>query len=199
MRKQTFITIFIAISVIMMVLPFLMTFSAALTKIFMTMKWYMWLQETVVPYEARLVAVLVRVIGVPASVTNDTSQFVSMMLERRNGGYTGIELQWNCLGWQSMILLGLTLIGGLKGPYTKISKIEVIMLGVVGTFLINIFRMSFIVALAYYWNDLAVKIMHDYFATLVAFLWMLIFWRFSYTYLLEEHITRSETPPATNK
>jgi hypothetical protein len=46
--------------------------------------------------------------------------------------------------------------------------------------------MAFIVSLAYYWNTAAAMIIHDYFASFVALVWMLFFWWFSYRYILED-------------
>jgi hypothetical protein len=46
--------------------------------------------------------------------------------------------------------------------------------------------MAFIVSLAYYWNTAAAMIIHDYFASFVALVWMLFFWWFSYRYLPED-------------
>jgi exosortase/archaeosortase family protein len=63
---------------------------------------------------------------------------------------------------------------------------EVVLFGILGTFLSNICRMSLITALAYYWNEFAAMIVHDYFAMFVSLVWMIFFWWFSYAYILEE-------------
>jgi exosortase/archaeosortase family protein len=101
------------------------------------------------------------------------------------------------LGWQSMILLALTLVTGLRGPYTLFSKLEVIVFGVLGTFLSNLFRMALITSLAYYWNNVAAMIIHDYFAMFVALIWMVFFWWFSYAYLLDERQSVLESSPSS--
>jgi len=49
-----------------------------------------------------------------------------------------IRITWNCLGWQSFLLFFVSLLVGLKGPYTKISKLEAVIVGLLGTFLMNI-------------------------------------------------------------
>ena len=156
-----------------------------LTKVFNSMGWYVWLQRTVVPFEARLVAVTLKLVGVNGLVTPSNEHF-AMVLERPGSSYLPVQLSWNCLGWQSLLLLILTFITGLQGPFTLLSKLEVVLFGVLGTFLSNIFRMSLITALAYYWNEFAAMIVHDYFAMFVALVWMIFFWWFSYAYVLDE-------------
>lgn len=183
-QKKTFKDILLVAVVILSILPVLVTFSAVLTKVFERMKWYEVLQEHVVPVESRLVAVIIKSVKITSNVTPDRDDF-SMVLVK-DGSLIPIRLEWNCLGWQSMILLAITLATGLKGKYTLFSKLETVVIGILGTFLTNLFRMAFIVTLAYYWNSFAALIIHDYFASFVALIWMVFFWWFSYSYVLEE-------------
>jgi len=60
-----------------------------------------------------------------------------------------------------------------------------VVFGVLGAFLSNLFRMAFNTSLAYYWNSLAAMIIHDYFASFIALIWMVFFWWFSYSFVLE--------------
>ena len=182
-EKRVFKKILAVTAVVLAVLPVLVTFSAILTELFNRMQWYVWLQETVVPFEARLVAVLVKVVGIRGFVT--PGQQFAMVLEKPGGELLPVALEWNCLGWQSLVLLGLTLVTGLRGPYTIFSKLEVVVFGVLGTFLSNLFRMALSTTLAYYWNRVAAMIIHDYFAMFIALVWMVFFWWFSYAYLLD--------------
>ena len=182
-QKRVFKRILAVTAVVLAVLPFLVTFSAILTGIFNRMQWYVWIQEYIVPFEARLVAVLIRLVGITGVVT--PGQSFAMLLERPGQDWLPVVLSWNCLGWQSLVLLGLTLVTGLQGPYKLFSKLEVVLFGVLGTFLSNVFRMALITSLAYYWNNVAAMIIHDYFAMFVALIWMVFFWWFSYAYLLD--------------
>mgnify|MGYP001566969011 CR=1 FL=1 len=182
-QKATFKKLFAGIAILLAVLPFIVTFSAVLTSLFNKIGWYVWLQDVVVPFEARLVAVLLRLVNIKGIVTPGAS--FAMLLEREGSSYLPVSLEWNCLGWQSLVLLGLTLATGLRGKWKAISKPETVVLGVLGTFLINVFRMAFITSLAYYWNNVAAMIIHDYFAAFVALLWLIFFWWFSYSFVLE--------------
>jgi exosortase/archaeosortase family protein len=187
-EKRVFKKILAITAVVLAVLPVLVTFSAILTEVFNRMQWYTWIQDNVVPFEARLVAVVIRLAGITGMVT--PGQQFAMVLEKPGGEFLPVELSWNCLGWQSMVLLGLTLMTGLQGPYKLFSKFEVVLFGVLGTFLSNIFRMALITAMAYYWNNVAAMIIHDYFAMFVALIWMVFYWWFSYAYILEIRMIR---------
>ena len=183
-QKETFKKIFAGTAIIFAILPVVVTFSAILTSLFNKMEWYMILQRYVVPFEARLVAVLLRLVKIKAMVTPESD--FAMVLEKGGGEYLPVALEWNCLGWQSMVLFGLTLITGLKGNWKLISRIETLLFGLLGTFLVNLFRMALITSLAYYWNSFAAMIIHDYFAAFIAIIWMVFFWWFVYSFILEE-------------
>ncbi len=183
-QKALFKQILATLVIILAVLPVIVTFSAVLTSFFEKIKLYVWLQDLAVPFESRLVAVLIQLFGIKGIITPGSS--FAMVLRTSSGTFTPVALEWNCLGWQSLILLGLTLITGLRGAYTGLSKAQVVLFGILGTFLSNLFRMAFIVILAFYWNSFAAMIIHDYFASFVAIIWMLFFWWFSYRYILEE-------------
>ena len=183
MQKTLFKKIIVVVAIILPTLPFLVTFSSLLTSVFNKMGWYVWLQNIIVPFESKLVAVIIKVFGINATVYSGAT--FSMGLERPGEGMLPVVMEWNCLGWQSMILLILTLVTGLRGDYSFTNKIEVAVFGILGTFLSNLFRMAIIVALAFYWNDIAAMIIHDYFASFVAIIWFVFFWWFSYSYILE--------------
>lgn len=184
-QKKLFKDIIVVAVIILSILPLIVTFSAFLTTIFEKMQWYEVLQKYVVPIESRMVAVIIKGININSQVTPNRSEY-SMVLIRDDNSSIPIRLEWNCLGWQSMILLAITFFTGLKGKYTFLSKMETVFIGVLGTFLSNLFRMAFIVGLAYYWDSFAALIIHDYFASFVALIWMIFFWWFSYSYVLEE-------------
>jgi len=182
-QKATFKKLFAGVAILLAVLPLVVTFSAVLTEVFSKVGAYVWLQDQIVPFEARIVAVLLRGVNITGVVTPGAS--FSMLLDRPGQSPLPVLLSWNCLGWQSLVLLGLTFATGLKGGWKRLSKAETIVLGVVGTFLINVFRMAFITSLAYYWNSVAAMIIHDYFAAFIALIWLIFFWWFSYSFILE--------------
>ncbi|MFV1917565.1 MAG: exosortase/archaeosortase family protein [Patescibacteria group bacterium] len=185
-QKATFKKLFAAVAILLAVLPLIVTFSAVLTGVFNKIGAYVWLQDQIVPFEARLVAVLLRGVNITGVVTPGAS--FSMLLDRPGQLPLAVVISWNCLGWQSLVLLGLTFATGLRGGWKRLSIAETVVLGVVGMFLINVFRMAFITSLAYYWNSVAAMIIHDYFAAFIALIWLIFFWWFSYSFILEPKV-----------
>lgn len=181
-RKELFKKIFLVLVIILSVLPLIVTFSSVLTTIFQKMSWYVYLEDYLVPFESRLVVVLIKLVGITGQVASKENFSLVLLKE---GIVIPVKLEWNCLGWQSMILLVITMVMGLRGRYSFGSKLQTLIIGILGTFIINLFRIAFIVILAYYWNSFAAIIIHDYFASFVALIWMLFFWWFCYSYVLE--------------
>lgn len=143
---------------------------------------YRLIQNFIVPIEAKMVVALLRLIGIESYPT-----LTSVNIGRPTVIGNNATLSWNCIGWQSFILLLITLVTGLQGSYHYLSKLQAILIGVFGTFLLNILRISFVIVLAYKMNANAALIFHDYFSTLVIVLWLMLYWWFVYNYVLENH------------
>lgn len=186
-QKQIFKKLLLVTVLVLMALPFLVTFSQALTDIFNRFSLYIWLQRYVVPFEAKLVVALLSFLKIEGVVTPG-SEF-ALLLKLPSEAILPVKLAWNCLGWQSMLLLGLTFATGLRGNYTIFSKLNVAVSGFLGTFMVNLFRMTAITALMYFRNDIAARVVHDYVAMLAALLWMIFFWWFAYSFIFEERKT----------
>jgi len=159
------------------VLPLLVSFNEILTKVFETFSLYKWIENYIVPRQAAMVGVILSPFNINYSVFRG-----GLII---NGSY--VHITWNCIGWQSLIVLITTFFVGLKGKnYTNFSKIETIILGLVGTLLINLLRMSILILLYVYATELSMIIFHNYFAAIMTMLWLAFFWWFSYLYILEE-------------
>jgi exosortase/archaeosortase family protein len=174
--------LFIVLVFVLMSLPLITTFNEILTKIVEKTGTYTFLTKNVVPFETRAVSLILKPLGIDAKPT------VSHLIIQRDGKTTGIFFSWNCLGWQSAVLLILTLVTGLIGNYKWEQKLETILLGISGTFLINLLRISIVVIVAFYFGQLPATIVHDYGGTLYTIAWFFLYWWFSYRYLLEEKI-----------
>ena len=175
-QKRTFIIIFALLAVSLAILPFLVSLNEILTHLVERVGVYMWVQERVVPLEVKMVGVLVSPLGI-----NYLAHQNGMTV---NGLYAGMT--WNCLGWQSLLLFLITLIFGLRGNYTRWSKIETILIGLLGTFLVNLLRLVLIVLLLAYSLPLFAVVYHDYLAAIVTVLWLFGFWWFAYSFVLVE-------------
>lgn len=182
-EKQTFTIIFALLAVILAVLPFLVSLNEVLTHLVEKFNLYIWVQDKIVPVEVKMVGVLVSPFGV-----NYVAHQNGMTV---NGLYA--QMTWNCIGWQSLLLLGITLIAGIRGNYTFWSKVEMMVIGLLGTFLVNLFRLTVIALLLAYARPLFAVVYHDYLAAIVTILWLFFFWWFSYSFVLETKEEGSRT------
>jgi exosortase/archaeosortase family protein len=165
-------------------LPIFAALNSSLTQALNKANWYQPIQKHIVPWEAKLVSAAVYPLGIKTRVAVGTTSFAFYMI--KDGSVMLVDLSWNCLGWQSMLLLIVSLIAGLRGRFTNISRLECTVLGFFGTLLMNIFRMSFIAAGIYYINEFFAMVIHDYVAAFLTLIWLIFFWWFSYSYVLEE-------------
>ena len=183
-QKNTFKLILAIAAVMFLLLPFITTFNSILTELINRFGFYKILQDTIVPFESRIVVFIVRLFKVTAFMAQGGDKASFYLL--KDNEYYPVQLEWNCLGWQSLLLLFISFLVGFQGKFSKISIIECILIGLLGTFLINIFRMVFITVGVYYVDTVFALLIHDYFAALITIIWLLFFWWFSYKYVLEE-------------
>ncbi|EKE05420.1 MAG: hypothetical protein ACD_19C00305G0001 [uncultured bacterium] len=176
MRKQTFKNIFFVLTVILILLPFLTTFSEQLTGLIQKTPLYLLIQAYIVPYEVRIVGLIMSLLRIPVEVGTSSLSVAGQPL----------RVTWNCLGWQSLLFLLVSLSAGLQGSFKLSSKLEVVTIGILGTFWVNILRIVFISILGGYFPSVFAVVFHDYFATLVTAVWLFIFWWFSFSFVLEE-------------
>jgi len=177
--RPTYQLILILASVLFLIMPSITTFNEFLTAVVMRLGLDAVLQGWVVPAEARMIAALLRLFGIRAAASQ-TSLYLT-----KGVSTIPIYISWNCVGWQSFILFAITLITGLQGPYARRSKVETVILGFLGTFLVNLLRISIVCVVAYYVGQLPAVIFHDYGGTILILLWLFAFWYLAHAYLLE--------------
>ena len=146
----------------------------------MKIQLYTYIQDIIVPIEARMVgAILQYFFGIQTSVSTQSLYLQSA------GRVLNVYISWNCIGWQSLILFVFTLIVGLQGPYKIRSKILCLLIGFQGTILVNLARIVLVCLIALYWGYLPAIVFHDYGGTLLILLWLALFWYTSFKYILE--------------
>ena len=177
--RLTYQLLLLIASVIFLLLPLVTTFNDLLASMVMRLGWDEFLRGWMVPMEARMIAALIRLFGIRAAASQ-TSLYLT-----KGVSTIPIYISWNCVGWQSFILFAITLITGLQGPYTPRSKVETVILGFLGTFLVNLLRISVVCVVAYYVGQLPAVIFHDYGGTILILLWLFAFWYLAHAYLLE--------------
>lgn len=177
-QKKVFISIFLGLSLLLITLPFVVTLNDLLTRVVEKNFLYVWVQNTIVPVEAKMMGVILLPFGYNYAYSPSNSTIVV------NG--INMRITWNCLGWQSLLLLLITLVVGFGRKYTKISILEAMVIGILGTFWLNILRMLFTVLLAVHLPSVFRIVFHDYLAAGTTVVWLFFFWWFAYSFVLED-------------
>lgn len=175
---STFRTLFLFLAAILLILPFITTFNEFLTSVVMKIKLYRLIQDFIVPSQVKMITVILRLLGIeayPGLVTVSFGKAIGQV----------VEISWNCIGWQSVILLLISLFTGLQGPYKIYSKFQTVVIGFLGTFLVNLIRVTLVILVTYYFGRLPGMIFHDYFSTIMIIAWLFFFWWFSFSFVLE--------------
>jgi|GEM_PF-1183800 len=165
-------------SVMLLLMPFVTTFNEVVTKMVEQVEIYKMLQDWAAPYHIKVVTGLLNTIGIESFSSVDR---IHMM---KFGQPLSVFISWNCIGWQSFILLIITAFIGLKGPFTITSKVEALLIGILGTILMNIFRISLVALIAYYFGNMPAVIFHDYVSTLMIIAWLIVYWIFVHKIIL---------------
>src|SRR5687767_14638296 len=134
-ERPVYQTLLVLTAAIFLFMPFVSTFNELLTTVVMRLGLDALLRAWIVPMEARMMAVLILPLGIGVQLTPDMLHLIG------EGRTVSVFISWNCVGWQSFILLVFTLLAGLPGPYTGWSKFQCLLIGVLGTFLFNLLRL----------------------------------------------------------
>ena len=173
---------------LLLVLPFITTFNEFLTRAVIELRLDRILTDWVVPTEVRFIALILQPLGITTEVTD-----VALYLYRPGSDFPiPVYISWNCVGWQSFILFGITLVTGLQGPFPVRRKMKLIALGLLGTFWMNLLRMTAVALVAYFFGRLPAVIFHDYGGTLMILIWLAVFWYSLFNYFLADHIAGDE-------
>lgn len=175
--------IFLLFVIILMVLPFINTFNQFLVRIIEPFLLSTLNKDILIPYEARLVKVFLGYLSIPVAYSTPDSSIITLV--GKTGGLDPIAIAWNCLGWQSMVLIIASLMVGMRGKFTWMSKIEMITIGIFITFWINIFRLTAIFYFYYHYNREVAMVFHDYGGIAITIAWLFFFWWFAFRYVLE--------------
>ena len=177
-QKKLFTIIILLLITSLITLPFLVSINEGLTRIVENNLLYAGIQKSIVPIEARMLGGLLRLLGYSFAYNPANSYIIA------NGVTMGIT--WNCIGWQSFVLLIVTFLVGFGGRYTGGSALETIGIGLLGTFWVNIVRMLATILLAVQFPPVFRIVFHNYLAAGVTVVWLVFFWWFSYKFVLQE-------------
>jgi exosortase/archaeosortase family protein len=181
--KRTFVKVLILLVLILLILPFWASFQDFLTQLIMKIELYKSLQNVIVPYELKVTGTILSIVGIPIRVGNAYIEWT-----KAGGGNEVIYLAWNCVGWQTLVLFVITLMTGLSGNHTITSKGETLVIGILGTYLINILRLVLVVFVYFVVGRPIGIVFHDYFSNLLTIAWLFFYWYFSYSFVLESKV-----------
>ncbi len=163
---------------LLMLLPLVTTFDDLLTT------WALRLGannplQTVVPVEARMVVGLLGLVGIHAAASGS-----HLVVWDGSGAMHALYISWNCIGWQSLLLLGASLITGLRGRHPLEARAQVIVIGVAGTMLLNLLRVAAVAGIAATIGVTPAVLFHDYGGTLLVIAYLFLFWVFVQRWIL---------------
>ena len=171
------ITVLVACCLILVALPFVTTYNDLLTAGAMRLGVVGPLQS-VSPIEARMVVALLQILGLHAAAAGS-----QLVVWDAGGRATNLFISWNCIGWQSLVLLGASLAVGLRGASTE-ARVQVFVIGLLGTVLVNLVRVAIVCVLAAVAGRTPALIFHDYAGTLMTVIWLFAFWFGSQRWIL---------------
>jgi exosortase/archaeosortase family protein len=163
---------------LLMLLPLVTTFDDLLTT------WAMQLGannplQSIVPVEARMVVGLLGLAGIRAAASGS-----HLVVWDGAGAMHTLFISWNCIGWQSLVLLGVSLITGLRGRHPIEARVQVVVIGVAGTMLLNLLRVTAVAGVAATIGVTPAILFHDYGGTLLVIAYLFLFWTFVQRWIL---------------
>jgi exosortase/archaeosortase family protein len=178
-RDHVNLTLIAITCALLMVLPLVTTFDDLLTA------WAMQLGantplQAIVPAESRMVVSLLGVVGIHAAASGS-----HLVVWDASGSMHTLFISWNCIGWQSLILFAVSLVSGLRGGHSFESRAQVVCIGVAGTMLLNLLRVSAVAAIAATVGVTPAILFHDYGGTIVFLGFLFGFWAFAQRLVLE--------------
>jgi len=171
----------IAILTTFLALPLMGVFNDLITRFVIAVGLEAVVRDILLPRMTSLVAGLLRLLGF------DTRVYNFYLLEiTRDGKTVWVALLWNCVGWQSLILLAVTFIVGLQGNYMGLSKGMVLIFGIQLTILVNIVRIVAVASLAFSHGAETALLFHEYGGTIMVLFVLFLFWFVSFRWILEK-------------
>ena len=177
-RDGVNLTVIAIACALLMVLPLVTTFDELLTTMAMGLGANNPLQ-LIVPVESRMVVGLLGIFGVHAAASGS-----HLVVWDMSGSMHTLFISWNCIGWQSLILFGISLLTGLRGGHTFEGRAQVILIGAAGTMLLNLVRVSLVALIAATIGVAPAVFFHDYGGTILFVGFLFAFWAFAQRWIL---------------
>ena len=180
--KRTAKAVLLVVVFFLMLFPLINTLNQFLVNVIEPVIFFEPVQDLIIPYEVRIVRVTLGFLAIP--VTGGSPDANSITLISKGGGHEPIVVAWNCLGWQSLLIVFATFLTGLSGKFKLASKLEVLAVGLMGTFLLNIGRLTTVFVLFYHGNRGVAMAFHDYGSVILTIGWLLLLWYYAFNFVL---------------
>jgi exosortase/archaeosortase family protein len=177
-RDALNMTLIAVMCALLMLLPFVTTFDDLLTSWALALGANNPLQG-IVPIEARMVVGLLAVVGIHAAASGSY-----LVIWDSAGSMHTLFISWNCIGWQSLILLGVSFLSGLRRHQSLEARAQVVLIGIAGTMLLNLVRVAAVAAIAATIGQTPAILFHDYGGTILVVVWLFGFWIFVQRFIL---------------
>jgi exosortase/archaeosortase family protein len=185
-RDNVNLTLLALLCALLMLLPLVTTFDDLLTA------WAMQLGansplQAIVPVEARMVVGLLGLAGLHAAASGS-----HLVVWDGAGIMHTLYISWNCIGWQSLVLLGVSFLSGLSGRHPIEARVQVIVIGVAGTMLLNLLRVAAVACIAATIGVTPAVLFHDYGGTILVVAFLFGFWIFAQRWILGQSPDQAE-------
>jgi exosortase/archaeosortase family protein len=177
-RGAVYVGLLAATCGMLLILPFVSTFDELLTAATKQFGLVHPLLSLAAP-EARAVVAILNVIGVQAQAAGG-----QLYVWDSSGQRQALLISTTCIGWQSLILFALSCVVGLRGGYSQEARAQVVLIGVLGTVLVNLVRMTIVSLVAADFGFWPAVLVHDYGGTLIIVAWLFAFWAFAHRWIL---------------
>jgi len=166
-------------SIALLIMPIFSTFGELLTNAAIASGVDALLGQWVAPAEAQLVHGLLALLGYGSAARGPLLSITDGIRD------VTLYISWNCVGWQTLIFLVISLASGLQGQYTLRSRVETVLLGVFGIAVLNVLRITIVGLVALRFGQLPTIIVHDYGSIIATVAFLMAFWTFAYNVILE--------------
>lgn len=170
-ESKSIAVIILSASLILLTLPFYITFNELLTSIVKSIGLWYFIDRYISPIVAAMTSSMLQLMNIKASFNGP----IVYIIEPTEN--IALYIAWNCIGWQSLVIFTAISYLALKDSrLPRFEKFIIIILGLEGTLLINILRIALVGLVAAYLGKLHAIIFHDYIGSLISFGWLLGFW-----------------------
>jgi exosortase/archaeosortase family protein len=166
-----------ATAIALAILPAVVTLTEVMTRGAQITGADRFLAEWIVPLESRLAAGLLSAVGIPAAIGPGT------LLLGSSEPPLVLRISWNCVGWQSLVLFGLTCLTALQGQPARAKAVAVVS-GAIAVALLNVTRIAVVGVVAWSFGAVAAVIVHDYGTVLSTVAFLFVFWAIAHKTVL---------------